>query len=117
MKKNKAELVAVYGMENCLFYLHFLESPIQTNTKFWQQNTTAQAVVIWRGYAFENVCFNHIDQIKDTLGISGVITTSSAWSKRDDDEQGVQIDMLLNRNDNVINMCEIKYFYKCCDVG
>ena len=94
----------------CLFYLHFLESQIQTNTKFWQQNTTEQAVVTWRGYAFENVCFNHIDQIKDALGISGVITTSSAWSKRDDDERGVQIDLLLNRNDNVINMCEIKFY-------
>lgn len=78
--------------------------------KSWQQNTTEQTVVTWRGYAFENVCFNHIDQIKDALGISGVITTSSAWSKRDDDEQGVQIDLLLNRNDNVINMCEIKFY-------
>ena len=94
----------------CLFYLHFIGPQVGSNHKFWQQNTTEQAVVTWRGYAFENVCFNHIDQIKDALGISGVITTSSAWSKRDDDENGLQIDLLLCRNDNVINMCEIKFY-------
>ena len=94
----------------CLFYLHFMKTTQQNNPKFWQQNTTNQTVVTWRGYAFENVCFNHIEQIKDTLGISGVITTNSAWSKRADDEDGVQIDLLLCRNDNVINMCEIKFY-------
>lgn len=94
----------------CLFYLHFINPQAQTNHKFWQQNTTEQMVVTWRGFAFENVCFNHINQIKDALGIAGVITTSSAWSKREDDESGLQIDMLLCRNDNVINMCEIKFY-------
>lgn len=94
----------------CLFYLHFVNSKQQNNPKFWQQNTTEQAVVTWRGYAFENVCFNHVEQIKDALGIAGVITTNSAWSKRDDDEEGTQIDLLLCRNDNVINMCEIKFY-------
>ena len=94
----------------CLFYLHFMKTTQQNNPKFWQQNTTSQTVVTWRGYAFENVCFNHIEQIKDALGISGVITTNSAWSKRADDEDGVQIDLLLCRNDNVINMCEIKFY-------
>ena len=94
----------------CLFYLHFMKSTRKNNPKFWQQNTTNQTVVTWRGYAFENVCFNHIEQIKDALGISGVITTNSAWSKRADDEDGMQIDLLLCRNDNVINMCEIKFY-------
>ncbi len=94
----------------CIFYLHFINSQHKVNYKFWQQNTTEQSVVTWRGYAFENVCFNHIEQIKTALGIAGVITTTSAWSKRDDDEEGMQIDMLLCRNDNVINMCEIKFY-------
>ena len=52
----------------------------------------------------------HVEQIKDALGISGVITTNSAWSKRTDDKDGMQIDLLLCRNDNVINMCEIKFY-------
>ena len=64
----------------------------------------------WRGFAFENVCFNHIGQIKRALGISDVRTTHSAWSKRGDDIDGTQIDLLIERDDNVINACEIKYY-------
>lgn len=94
----------------CLFYLHFINKKQDPGETFWQQHVTSQQVVSWRGYAFENVCFNHIPQIKRTLGISGVITSHSAWSKRSDDTEGMQIDLLLSRNDNVINMCEIKYY-------
>lgn len=93
----------------CLFYLHFLQRRIKTSEEFWQQNTSAQPVVTWRGLAFENVCFNHVKQIKQALGISGVITSASAWSKREDDQEGMQIDLLIQRNDHVINMCEIKF--------
>ena len=71
---------------------------------------TAASVSTWRGFAFENVCFNHVEQIKRSLGISGVITEASAWSKKEDDTDGTQIDLLISRNDNVINMCEIKYY-------
>ena len=56
------------------------------------------------------MCFNHIAKIKKALGVSGVITSASAWSKREDDREGTQIDLLLKRNDNVLNMCEIKYY-------
>lgn len=93
----------------CLFYLHFVQNQTRINEKFWQQNITAQPVVTWRGYAFENVCFTHIDQIKKALEISGIISSSSAWSKKGGDEDGAQIDLLIQRNDNVINMCEVKF--------
>ena len=94
----------------CLFYLHFIRDINGGSDSFWQENVTAQPVVTWRGLAFEHVCFNHIPQIKKALGISGVITSASAWSKREDDQEGTQIDLLLTRNDNVLNMCEIKYY-------
>ena len=94
----------------CLFYLHFAREINCGSESFWQENVTAQPVVTWRGLAFEHVCFNHIPQIKKALGISGVITSASAWSKREDDQEGTQIDLLLSRNDNVLNMCEIKYY-------
>lgn len=94
----------------CLFYLHFVQTLREENESFWQENVTAHSVVTWRGFAFENVCFNHIPQIKKALGVSGVITSASAWSKREDDREGTQIDLLLKRNDNVLNMCEIKYY-------
>ena len=94
----------------CLFYLHFIRDINGGSDSFWQENLTAQPVVTWRGLAFEHVCFNHIPQIKKALGISGVITSASAWSKREDDQEGTRIDLLLTRNDNVLNMCEIKYY-------
>ena len=94
----------------CLFYLHFVKTQTEKNAHFWQQNSSLPQVSAWRGYAFENVCFNHIDQIKDTLGISGVISSESAWTKKADDEEGLQIDLLIERKDNVVNMCEIKFY-------
>lgn len=94
----------------CIFYLHFIKFSKSKNEKFWQQNVTSASLSSWRGYAFENVCFNHISQIKNALGISGVITETSAWSKKEDDRDGVQIDLLISRNDNIVNMCEIKFY-------
>ena len=94
----------------CIFYLHFVAGRQKINYSFWQQNVSSQSVSIWRGFAFENVCFNHVKQIKKALGISGVISSASAWSKRSDDNEGLQIDLLIERNDNVINMCEMKFY-------
>jgi hypothetical protein len=94
----------------CLFYLHFMNGHKKLSERFWQQNVTSASISIWRGFAFENVCFNHIEQIKHRLGISGVITEASAWSKKEDDAEGTQIDLLIKRNDNVINMCELKFY-------
>ena len=73
-------------------------------------NIQSQKIITWRDIAFENVCFNHINKIKKALGISGVSTNQSAWSKRDEEETGTQIDMLIERKDNIVNMCEIKFY-------
>ena len=94
----------------CLFYLNFVEGRTSLVGKHWEQSSNTQSVVSWRGFAFENVCFNHIEQIKKSLGISGVVTSTSAWSKKKDDTEGTQIDLLIVRNDNVINMCECKFY-------
>ena len=94
----------------CMFYLNFIEKKKQLDENFWSQNISSQQISSWRGFAFENLCFNHINQIKKAIGIQGVISTHSAWSKRQDDEDGVQIDLLISRNDNVVNMCEIKCY-------
>ena len=94
----------------CMFYLKFVENKNKLNETFWQQNQVAQSVVSWRGFAFESVCFNHISQIKQALGISGVNASYSAWSKREDDTEGTQVDLIIERKDNVVNMCEIKFY-------
>lgn len=94
----------------CLFYLRFMNDQTKKEADFWEANLNTQQIVVWRGLAFENLCFNHIDQIKEALGIAGVATSSSAWSKKADDEDGTQINLLLSRADNVVNMCEIKFY-------
>ena len=95
----------------CIFYLHFVAGRKADSETYWQDHLESQEVVVWRGFAFENVCFNHIKQIKKALGIAAVSTSISSWSKRkNNDENGLQIDMLIIRKDNVINMCEIKFY-------
>ena len=60
--------------------------------------------------AFERVCFNHIRQIKKALQIGGVSTTHSEWIRQGDAEEGAQIDLIISRGDNVMNMCELKFY-------
>lgn len=93
----------------CNFYLRFVENQTELNDRFWLSNIDSQNIVTWRGLAFENVCFNHISQIKKALGISGVSTVQSIWSKKKGEETSTQIDLIIERKDNIINMCEIKF--------
>lgn len=93
----------------CIFYLHFKSKILEMEEHFWSENQNLPMIVAWRGYAFENVCFNHIDQMKRSLGISGISSTQSAWNKRDDDE-GTQIVLLIQRKDNIVNLCEMKFY-------
>ena len=90
----------------CIFYIKFVLDKSNSNT-FWEQETISPKLSSWRGLAFENVCFNHIEQIKFALGISGVSTTSSAFFNKED---GYQIDLVIERKDNIINLCEIKFY-------
>jgi len=92
----------------CLFYLKFMKDK---KRKSWINIEETRKVMVWKGYAFENVCWNHVSQIKDTLKIGGVVTEESLWSKRGDDStDGTQIDLIIDRKDHVINMCEIKFY-------
>lgn len=73
-------------------------------------NFAAPVMRAWRGVAFEEACMQHIRQIKQALGISGVRTEISAWSVRGGDEaEGSQIDMLIIRDDRIVNLCEMKF--------
>ena len=94
----------------CLFYLHYVRQRSGLDEHFWSDSQNTPPVVSWRGFAFENACFNHVAQIKRALGISGVRSAQSAWSKREDDPEGAQIDLLIDRDDHVINACEIKFY-------
>ena len=95
----------------CLFYLHFVDGHASMDTEFWMNNVLSPKINAWRGYAFEDLCFRRIDQIKRALQIAGVSSTQSAWVVPGDNEkEGAQIDMLIHRKDNVVNMCEMKFY-------
>jgi len=92
----------------CLFYLYFMENGKTTNEHFWQDNLPSASLNAWRGYTFENTCFSHIEQIKDALGIRGVQTEMAPWRSKEKYD-GAQIDMVIDRADRVINICEMKF--------
>lgn len=92
-----------------LFWLKYVESN-QSNTNFMTDNMASNIMKSWRGVAFEELCWQHIGQIKQALGIAGVSSTISVWGVKGSDEtEGVQIDLLIIRNDNVVNLCEMKF--------
>lgn len=92
----------------CLFYTHFILGK-KAGEDFWLNHYLGQGVASWRGFAFENVCFNHIAQIKTALGFAAVISEASTWFYEGEGE-GSQIDLLIKRNDNIINVCELKFY-------
>ena len=87
------------------------EQKLIRETDFWEHHLNEVQIKSWCGIAFEEVCFNHIEQIKKALGIAGVSTTETAYiAKGDAETAGMQIDMLINRRDDVIKLCELKYY-------
>ena len=93
----------------CLFYLKFIDNKNSFVQELFQDNIESQKIVVWRGLAFENVVFNHISLIKDALGIRSVSTIESTFYESSDSETA-QIDMVIERKDNIVNMCEIKFY-------
>jgi len=92
-------------------YLQFLDGKNKLDSQFWQKNNASPRLNSWRGFAFEELCFAHIDQVKQKLGIGSVTTTESSWIIESSDQKQ-QIDMLIDRADNVVNLCEIKFYAK-----
>jgi AAA+ ATPase superfamily predicted ATPase len=91
-----------------LFYFHFIQSAHLNNDGYWSSMIDSPIHRTWSGYAFEQVCLAHVLQIKNKLGISGVHCNIASWRSKETDP-GAQIDLLIDRNDWVINLCEMKY--------
>lgn len=104
-----------------LFYLHFMKGQHAFTKDYWLKMIGTGTYNAWSGYAFEMVCLHHIDQIVEGLGISGTINKPCSWVYRptkaiqesedvdDDMKKGAQIDLLIDRNDKTITICEMKY--------
>lgn len=93
-----------------LFYFQFLENRQNDDDHYWTHTIDTPLHNAWAGLAFEHLCLWHLPQIKTALGISGVITQAYSWrAQATDEHDGAQIDLVIQRNDRVINLCEMKY--------
>ncbi len=109
--KQKKETVYQLIDNFTLFYFKFIDGQKTNEKNYWSKVMQKNVYAVWSGLAFERICFQHIEQIKKALGISGVISNVYSWTYKPegDGEHGVQIDMLIDRDDNIINLCEIKF--------
>lgn len=89
------------------FTMFCMEFIADRKVNSWMKFIGSPSYYNWRGYAFEIICLNHIDQIKTKLGIAGIDSMEYSWLG-EYEEKKVQIDMLIDRKDDVINVCEIK---------
>ena len=96
--------------EYSLFYIKFIEDMKKEGAGVWQNFEQTPNHRTWSGYAFESICLKHLPEIKKALGISGVFsTTSTFYHKGAEGMAGCQVDLLIDRNDRIINLCEIKW--------
>jgi len=106
---NKSKKV-IYRLSDfySLFYLKFIKKNTNFDEGVWTNAIDHPKQRAWAGYTFEQICLAHVPQIKKALGINGVISQSSSWKSKQS-ENGAQIDLLIDRRDQVINLCEVKY--------
>ncbi len=108
--KQKKGIVYRLTDEYSLFYLKFMENKRLEERGSWEKFSQTQAWKTWSGYAFENLCLRHIAQIKKALGISGIYSETSTFrSQPVDGMPGIRVDLLIDRNDHVINLFELKF--------
>ena len=93
-----------------LFYLKFIKKNTENDESFWSHSYQSPLRRAWVGIAFERVCFQHLRQIKQALGIGGVVSTVYSLNIPPTEvHHGAQIDMIIDRADNMVNICEMKY--------
>jgi hypothetical protein len=113
-KKIKAQYYRVID-EYTLFYLTWIE-PFKygksRDIAYWSNKINTGAWLNWSGRTFENICYKHVEQIRKALGLDQMDCNMGSWRylpKEGTKEQGAQIDLLFDREDNTVSVCEIKY--------
>lgn len=95
-----------------LFYYRFVETHNGKDEQWWSHHFQSHSIESWQGMSFELICLTHLNQIKRCLGISGIATEASAWRyvpPKGGNENGSQIDLLIDRADRIVNLCEMKF--------
>lgn len=99
-----------------LFYFKFIANNLDLDSDWWTHHLNTPSLLSWMGISFELICMEHHQQIKKALGISGMATSVSTWRyvpRQDEpDKKGAQVDLVIDRADRIINLCEIKFSQK-----
>jgi AAA+ ATPase superfamily predicted ATPase len=91
-----------------LFYFKFIQKNEHNDAHFWSNSIDTPLHNTWAGLAFEMLVLQHVQEVKNALGISGIQSSISTW-RSETSEKAAQIDLVINRKDGIINMLEIKY--------
>jgi hypothetical protein len=106
--KQKNDLIFQLMDNFTLFHFKFLANNILKDENFWSNNWISPQHNTWAGIAFELLILQHIREIKQALGISGIVSAACSW-RSETSEYGSQIDLVIDRKDGMINLCEIKF--------
>lgn len=110
-KKTSREAIYRLTDEFSLFYLRFMDGVKLSGKDMWTRISSTNTYKIWCGMSFEALCLKHIPQIKKALGISGIHSEESPWRyKGNSSSSGAQIDLLIDRADQTITICEMKFY-------
>ena len=111
-EKNKASDTLYQLVDSLtLFYFQVMRKADAHDAAYWSNNQNTHVYSTWSGLAFEMLCLNHVEQIKVALGISGITANVFSWFGKGD-RRYAQIDMLIDRADGVVNICEMKFYNK-----
>lgn len=94
--------------EYALFYLKYIEGTRPAKRGVWAKLNGTPSHKAWAGFTFETICMKHVDHIKEGLKISGIRSVEGSWAGKGSGD-GAQVDLLIDRDDNVINLCEMKF--------
>jgi len=82
-------------------------------TAYWQSRAQTPGYRAWAGYAFEGLCLKHARELQHALGIDNLVSQVATWrfvpKRGDRSRSGAQVDLLFDRRDDVINVCEMKF--------
>ena len=93
-----------------LFYFRFVENRSTLDANVWQRMVNTPKVKTWQGLCFEIVALRHVEEIKRALGLTAIFTSSSTWrSNGKEGRPGAQIDLIIERADRIIHLCELKF--------
>lgn len=107
-KKIKANTHLYQLTDMFVLFHHTFAKRATTDPHYWSNTIGSPSMSTWLGLAFERVCMLHIPQIKQALGISGIHTEYYAWRSKHS-TPATQIDLIIERADQIINLCEVKY--------